>query len=112
MGADDGHAISYKLLAPGTPVVTSDGLPLGTVARVLENEREHIFDGIVVSTPQGERFLDAPEVGRIAERQVTATIDAAAAAGLPEPEAGAPVFHADPKAGRFRRFFGGGWKRR
>jgi hypothetical protein len=112
MTDDDGHAISYKLLAQGTPVVAADGAPIGTVARVLENTREHIFDGIVIDTGQGERFLDAPEVGRIAERRVTATIDAAAAAALPEPDAGAPVFHADPKAGRMKRLFGGGWRRR
>ncbi len=112
MTEDDGHAISYKLLGPGTPVVSADGVEIGTVARVLENEREHIFDGIVIATGAGERFLDAPEVGRIAERRVTATIDAAAAAGLPAPEDGPPEFHADPKAGRIRRLFGGGWKRR
>jgi hypothetical protein len=82
---DDGHAISYKVVPRGTPVRSSDGVQIGTVRRVQDNVRENIFDGIVIDTPQGRRFVDAPEVGRIAERAVTLTIDAAAAAELPEP---------------------------
>jgi hypothetical protein len=109
---DDGHAVSYKLLEPGVPVVTADDVELGTVDRVLENEREHIFDGIVVRSERGELFVDAPEVARIAERQVTLSIDAAAAADLPAYEPGAPEFQANPSAGRLGRFLGGGWKRR
>ncbi|HEY3018595.1 MAG TPA: hypothetical protein VGJ32_00295 [Solirubrobacteraceae bacterium] len=83
--SDDGHAISYKVLARGTPVRASDGTEVGTVRRVLDNARENIFDGIVIDTPRGQRFVDAPEVARIAERWVTLGIDATAAAGLPEP---------------------------
>ena len=81
---DEGHPIGYKALPRGVPVHTSDGERLGTVHRVLDNAREHIFDGIVVSTPDGRRFVDAPEVARIAERRVTLTIDAAEARELPE----------------------------
>jgi hypothetical protein len=109
---DDGHAISYKLLERGVPVVTADGAEVGTVDRVLENEREHIFDGIVVLSARGELFVDAPEVARIAERRVTLSIDAADAARLPRHAPGAPEFHANPRAGRLGRFLGGGWKRR
>jgi hypothetical protein len=64
--------------------VTADGERLGTVYRVLDNAREHIFDGIVVATPDGRRFVDAPEVARITERRVTLTIDAQEAKALPE----------------------------
>jgi hypothetical protein len=109
---DDGHAISYKVLAHGTDVRSSDGELVGRVDRVLENPREHIFDGIVIRTDRGERFVDAPEVARIAERAVTLLITAADAAELPEPDRGAPEFRADPKAGRLQRLFGGGWRRR
>src|SRR5215212_98148 len=109
---DDGHAISYKLLERGIPVVTSEGDDLGTVDRVLENEREHIFDGIVVKSPRGDLFVDAPEVARIAELRVTLTVDAEQAAELPPYEPGAPEFHANPRAGKLGRFLGGGWKRR
>jgi hypothetical protein len=73
---DDGHAISYHVVRRGTPVRSSDGVELGTVRRVNEARREHIFDGIVVDTANGKRFVDAPEVARIAERAVTVTFTA------------------------------------
>jgi hypothetical protein len=110
--ADDAPAISYKLLKRGTPIVSSDGIELGTTDRVLENKKEHIFDGIVMRADGGERFVDVPEVGRITDAIVTLTIDAAEAANLPRYEAGAPEFRANVRAGRLGRFFGGGWKRR
>ena len=112
MDDDDGTAISYKLLERGTPIMSSDGTRVGTVDRVLENEREHIFDGIVMGTDGGERFVDAPEVARIAERAVTLSIDAAQSAQLPAYERGAPEYSANLRSGRVGRFFGGGWKRR
>ena len=42
--------------------MTAEGIELGTVDQVLDNVRENIFDGIVVRTPTGTRFVDAPEV--------------------------------------------------
>lgn len=109
---DDGYAISYKVLQRGTPVCDSDGARVGTVRQVLENEAEHIFDGLVIDTPDGERFVDAPEVARIAERRVTLTLDAVGVAALPERDvAGGPTYRANTRGGRLSRFFGGGWKR-
>jgi uncharacterized C2H2 Zn-finger protein len=70
---DDGVAISYKVLRRGTPVRTADGQELGKVRRTHEATRENIFDGIDVDTRDGVRFVDAPEVARIAERAVTVT---------------------------------------
>jgi len=81
---DDGHAIGYKVLRRGTAVRSSDGIEIGRVRRVLDNAREHIFDGIVVDTADGQRFVDAPEVARILERAVILTITAEEAARLPE----------------------------
>jgi hypothetical protein len=79
---EEEHQIGYKVLARGTPVLTNDGSELGTVAKVLDNAREHIFDGIVVKTKERRVFVDAPEVRWITNRQVTLTIDAAEAAQL------------------------------
>jgi len=81
----DDHAISYKVLRRGTPVRSTDGVEVGTVHQVLDNTRENIFDGIVIATRDGQRFVDAPEVARITERAVTLTIDAAEAARLEPP---------------------------
>ena len=110
--ADDGYAISHKVLEKGTRVVDRDGGEVGTVREVLENLAEHIFDGLVLDTAGGQRFVDAPEVARIAERRVTLTLDAAGAAALPERDsAGGATFRANVKGGRISRFLGGGWKR-
>jgi len=81
---DYGDAIGYKVLRRGTPVHGSDGVQVGKVRRVQDNAREHIFDGIVVDTTDGQRFVDAPEVARIFERAVLLTITAAEARELPE----------------------------
>jgi hypothetical protein len=81
---DHGHAIGYKVLKRGTSVRSSDGVEIGTVRRVQDNAREHIFDGIVIETPDGRRFVDAPEVARIYERAVVLTITAEEARALPE----------------------------
>jgi hypothetical protein len=81
---DLGDAIGYKVLRRGTPVLSSDGVEVGTVRRVQDNAREHIFDGIVIDARDGRRFVDAPEVARIFERGVVLTIDAAAAEKLPQ----------------------------
>jgi hypothetical protein len=81
---DDGVAISYKVLRRWTPVRTADGQELGKVRRTHEATRENIFDGIDVDTRDGVRFVDAPEVARIAERRVTLTITADEVAALPE----------------------------
>jgi hypothetical protein len=109
---DEGHPISFRLLERGTPVWTSDQQEVGTVDSVLATDREDIFDGIVIRTSDGRRFVDAPEVARIAERRVTLSITSAEAAALPEPDSGVPEFKVNPAAGRLARFFGGGWKRR
>jgi hypothetical protein len=83
LSGDDDHQIGYQALPRGVPIVTTDGVTIGTVSKVLDNAREHIFDGIVIKTDTGSRFVDAPEVARITLTQVTLTIDAAQAAALP-----------------------------
>jgi hypothetical protein len=81
---DYGHAIGYKVLKRGTAVRSTDGVQVGTVRRVQDNAREHIFDGIVIDTSDGRRFVDAPEVARIFERAVILTITAEEGRALPE----------------------------
>jgi hypothetical protein len=66
-------------------VRAADGAEVGKVRRVLDNARENIFDGIVIETRDGPRFVDAPEVARIAERAVTLTISSDEVRKLPVP---------------------------
>src|SRR4029450_13883060 len=90
---DDGEAIHYSAVERGTPVYGSDEVEVGKVDAVLDNFREHILDGFVIETPNGDlRFVDAPEVGRTAERGVTLAISSAEVAELPPPEKGASMF--------------------
>ena len=111
MPIDDGHAIHYSAIEQGSRVYGADEVEVGRVREVLDNYREHIFDGLVIETAAGElRFVDAPEVARTAERGVTLTITAAEAAELPPPERGPPVFR--PRGGgKLSRFLGGGWRK-
>ncbi|UJA20154.1 hypothetical protein HJD18_07955 [Thermoleophilia bacterium SCSIO 60948] len=109
---DDGSAIHYSAVEPGTPVYGSDELEAGRVHQVVDNYREHILDGFVIELPGGRRvFADAPEVARTAERGVTLTIPAAKVAELPPPDNGAGTFRADAPQGRIGRLLGGRWKR-
>ena len=102
--ADDGHAIHYTALERGTPVFSSDDEQVGKIVEVLDNSREHIFDGLVIETSSGERrFVDAPEVERTAERAVTLNITAAECAELGPPPSPGPG-----AGGTFRRLFGRG----
>lgn len=82
---DEGNAISYKVLRRGTPVKSADGVQVGTVRRTQEAKRENIFDGIVIDTANGMRFVDAPEVARLAERLVTLTFSASEAEQFLQP---------------------------
>ena len=109
---DEGHPIHYSALERGTPVYASDGVEVGTVQQVVDNYREHILDGIVIRTPEGEvRFVDGPEVERTFERAVRLNITSEEASELPPPDPGAGAFRANVRAGRLARLFGGGWKR-
>jgi hypothetical protein len=107
-----GDPISYQALRPGTEIVASDERALGIVERVIDNPKEHIFDGIVMRTGDRLLWVDAPEVARIQERRVTLTIDERTARELTDYAPGAPEYRANVRGGRLGRFFGGGWKRR
>jgi hypothetical protein len=104
---DDGPQIGYKLTPRGVPVHAADGPQVGTVRRIQDNAREHIFDGIVIDTASGRRFVDAPEVARITERRVTLTITAAEAADLPEDRGKLGLLETSARrsAARWRRRF-------
>ena len=82
---DRGDPISYRVLERGTPVETSDGQQFGHVKRVLEVRAKDVFDGVVVKTPNGDRFVDADEIDRLYENAMVLNLNADAAALLPKP---------------------------
>ena len=104
------HPIAYTALQPGTPVQTSDGHPFATVQAVLVDEKVSVFDGIVVQTAQGTRFVDADQVGSIYTTHVCTTLSAEDAANLPLPD-GSTLVDIKPArsmSDRLRHMFGRG----
>jgi len=84
---DDGIAVHYLTIGRGTPIYASDGVEVGKVLKMMDNDREHILDGFVFEDTKGEtKFVDAPEVQRTFERAVELNIDSAQAAKLGPPE--------------------------
>jgi hypothetical protein len=106
---DDGQAIHYAAVQRGTPVYSSDEVQVGVVRAMLDNYRENMFDGVVFRDSDGvDRFADAPEVSRTAERGVTLTLSAEQAMQLPPPASGGPSFRPGLSRGRLGRMFGRG----
>jgi DNA uptake protein ComE-like DNA-binding protein len=84
-GMDEGPPSSYLLLAKDTPVFGSDGGVAGKVKEVLCDPGNDIFDGLVLTTPLGDRYLAADQVTAIHERGVDVAIATAQARELPLP---------------------------
>lgn len=84
-------AVSYLAAVPGTPVLTRSGTEIGTVEHVLQVPELDLFDGIVVATDWGLRFVNADQIDRITIRYVRSSLDDAEASKLPPPD-GPPVF--------------------
>lgn len=82
---DDDTAISYEAAVPGSRVLTSAGKEIGTLEHVLEVPSLDVFDGIVIHTKAGLRFVDADQVGRITASYIRLEIDDEQAARLPAP---------------------------
>ena len=104
------HPIAYTALQPGTPVQTSDGYHFATVQAVLVDEKVSVFDGIVVQTAEGIRFVDADHIGSIYTTYVRTTLSPDQAANLPLPD-GSTLIDIKPArsmARRLGRMFGRG----
>ena len=77
-----GYPIAYTALQPGTPVQTRDGHPFATVQAVWVDEKVAVFDGIVVQTAEGTRFVDADQIDSIHTTHVHTTLSAEQAVNL------------------------------
>jgi hypothetical protein len=103
---DLGNPIAYLALEKNTPVYSADGDEIGVVEHVLEDDREDVFDGIVIAhQPEHHSrlghehahcFADRDQIDAIHERGVTLNISSAEAAELPKPSANPAVMHIDP----------------
>lgn len=109
---DDSTPISYLALEVGTAVKSSSGQVFGKVEHVLQIPAEDLFDGIVVSTKNGLRFVDRDQIAEITRGAVVCSLSDTEVAELPAPH-GTSSFHADVTqdigpalTARFGRLFG------
>jgi len=93
----DDEAISYQAAIRGTPVLSSSGTEIGTLEHVLEVPAVDVFDGIVIATKEGLRFIDADSVQQITRSGIQTSLDDTQASRL-EPPDGAPVYRVDALA--------------
>jgi hypothetical protein len=115
---DDGTPISYLSLANGTPVNGSSGNSFGTVEHVLQVPELDLFDGIVVATKDGVRFVDRDQIVDTTTTSVRCNLTDDQAANLPAPS-GTKVLQPDlahdegrPLSTSYGRMFGRErWKR-
>jgi hypothetical protein len=109
---DDSTPISYLALESGTTVKSASGQIIGKVEHVLQIPEEDLFDGIVVTTDHGLRFVDRDQIREITKSAVHCTLTDPEVAELPVPR-GTATFHADASqdvgaslTARFGRLFG------
>ena len=113
-----GTPISYQAAARGTPVLSSSGTKIGTLEHVLEVRDLDIFEGIVIATHHGLRFIDAEHLPEFTTTHIRSSLSDAQAGELPPPS-GPPVYKVDALADSghdlhdvVRRMFGRPhWKR-
>jgi hypothetical protein len=115
--SDAGDPIAYTALRPGASVRSSDGQEFGTVESVLTEDVVDVFDGIVVRTADGPRFVDADLVGQIFTTHVLTRVPNEEVGHLPLPDEARATHATEPGgsrdggtslADRFRRLFGRG----
>jgi hypothetical protein len=90
----DATPVSYLALRLGVPVRSSSGGQIGTVEHVLQVPEEDLFDGIVLTTDDGLRFVDRDQITEMTTEAVQTSLTDDEAAALPEPH-GTKVFHVD-----------------
>jgi hypothetical protein len=93
-----GRPISYEALEVGTSVASAGGTEFGTVEHVLQIPSLDLFDGIVVKTKHGPRFVARDQIADITTTVVRCALNDEEAAALPAPpktEAVRPDFAPD-----------------
>src|SRR5437764_4257605 len=85
------------VLQKGVRVESSEGSEVGRVKRVLQVPEKDVFDGIILSTPTGERFADADDVAEIYENVVVLGVGDEGAAMLPHPGKNAGTLSVSPE---------------
>jgi len=91
---DDDTAVSYQAAVLGSPVLSASGHEIGRLEHVLEVPQLDLFEGIVIHTHSGLRFIGAEQIDKITRSCLRCSISDADAAQLKPPD-GPPVYHVD-----------------
>jgi hypothetical protein len=77
--------IAWRAIIYGTPVISSEGEPSGTVREVLGSDAEDIFHGLRVSLADGHRdvLVRADDVAAMTAREIRVGLSRAELAALP-----------------------------
>ena len=89
--------IAYEALTRGTRVLSTTGTEIGVVEHVLADSSLDLFDGLVVKTSEGLRFVTADQVGLITTTAVHSKVADADIPNLQQPHSGDAVFTDDPE---------------
>src|SRR5438132_4996394 len=100
---DGAQPVSYEAVPVGVPLLTLKGKRFGTLVKVLEIPSEDLFDGVIVDTDAGRRFVDRDQISEITTEYITCALDEVAAADLPE-LSGSSAFDADAADGQGHSF--------
>lgn len=93
----EGTPISFAGAKRGTPVLSNSGTKIGTLEHVLDVAELDIFEGIVVATHGGLRFIDAEHLPEFTTTHIQSSLSDEQAAKLPPPD-GPPVYSVDALA--------------
>jgi hypothetical protein len=114
---EEAEPVSYQGVPLDVPVLSSTGEQFGTLDKVLQVPSEDLFDGVVVHTTHGKRFVDRDQIDEITTKYIKCDLDAAAVDALPKPD-GAPVYEDNAAAVEGHNFHDwvgrtmhGGWTR-
>src|SRR5882757_6553646 len=99
----DAEPVSYEGVPIGVPLLSSTGRQFGTLVKVLEIPSQDVFDGVIVKTSHGRRFVDRDQITEITTQYIKCDLDDAAAASLPEPS-GTRAFSVDAEYGEGSSF--------
>ena len=109
--------VSYQGVPLDVPVLSSTGEKFGTLEKVLQIPSEDLFDGVIVHTEHGKRFVDRDQIDEITTQYIKCALDSAAVEALPKPD-GSPVYEDNARVvegHNFHDWIGrtmhGGWKR-
>jgi hypothetical protein len=89
--------------------VSTTGTRIGIVEHVQADASLDLFDGLVVKTSEGLRFVDASQVGLITTAAVHSKVLDADIPNLQKPHTGDAVYEADPEqntGGELNEWFG------